>query len=1170
MSETRFVINLDFKGKAELVKILQEIGAERKIPVDVDLSKAKLGILRDLKQPLQDAFESFRSFATQAGFVISGVRQIYGVFEQTIGTVVRAAGEAEAAGIKLKGSLRATGLEVENNSARLSRFAASLQKVTVYEDDMLRASMAQLQNIARFGDVSQLEKATKAAIGLGNAFGIDLATAMDLVGKAAAGNTSMLGRYGIVLDETATQAEKFGQVLQIGMGYFPLAEEYAQSQMGSMEQLKNVWGDFLEVLGEGVLPVIQDLTNTLKPLIEAATAMSGEQKAMTVGLIILNALWIKSALAIMSQRAAFAALTIEQQKQVASMIMVLAVQKGAVLTSLSFSGAMKGLGAAFVAAGNGVKAFLASIGPVGWIIIGITAAYAGLTAIFKKNTAAMRDGISASKEALEMANDELQKKKDLANSTVKLASRYEELASKAKRSSKEQAELKGVNDKLQERYPALINSTGSYASKLDGVRIAAKNAKGELASLGRQMWNNSIEIAKLEVRDKRIEAFEVLKEFGWLDVAFTGARATALAALSGYKKELLSTADISADSLRVMATGFESLAGQTSHFTQREEAALQKAANLLRAAAIQKESIATMEKSGPPKEEKTEVETPGSGGGGGKEETKETKDDGRQAAVDRMMEQKRLEDAKFNQAEANRRAEIEAIEKQYEKEKALFSEKSEAFRLLRDKQDADIAAVNAKYDAEREKQVAEHYDQVKFYDSSYSAWKLAQIEKEGEQLFPVQEAARQVWIDEQKALFEAEKASWDNRPIEQFEAAYNDEMSHLSDLREMGLATYGEIADKSWEYYRSLKAIVEADGEVTQAEKDLLKIYLKRAQAAQLAVNRDSDQASYYNEMKFGLDDYYDYKHARIEEDVDEMDVSAEEKANLLKKRLGELDLEQHESNQKPIWNKMMDDLGVDPSQQQMIIGQFQVLADQISSIWNQLYANLDAAKQESLDKLEQRAKKERKTDVWLAAEKEKINAEYEKKVREMKKAEQAMQIVSAIMNTAEGVTNALTIKPAWLAPIMAAAIGALGVGQIALISQQKFAQGGAVKPGLFRGAGTSTSDSNLIAVSDNEYIMSARRVRELGLPLLDALNFGNQDSMRAAMAAFNYRLNRSVMNPTSAVVSNEGRGGSYSEGGRTHGLPASQAMPQNVVLVCDGRELARAVARGVKRIRTT
>jgi len=274
MSETRFVINLDFKGRADLDSILRQIGAEHKIPVDIDLSKAKLGIIRDLNQPLKEAIEGFRAFTTHAGFVISGSQKIYGVLQSTIGRVVGAAAEAQNAQIGLSGALRATGMEVEQNTRRLLGYASSLQKLTVYDDEMLAGSMAQMQNIARFGDVSTLETATKAAIGLSAAFGIDLATAMDLVGKAAAGNTAMLGRYGLVLDEGASQAEKFNQVLSRGLQYFPIAEQYANSQVGSMQQLRNAWGDFLETLGEGVLPVVKALTDTLKPMIDFATAMS--------------------------------------------------------------------------------------------------------------------------------------------------------------------------------------------------------------------------------------------------------------------------------------------------------------------------------------------------------------------------------------------------------------------------------------------------------------------------------------------------------------------------------------------------------------------------------------------------------------------------------------------------------------------------------------------------------------------------------------------------------------------------------------------------------------------------------------------------------------------------------------------------------------------------------
>jgi hypothetical protein len=93
----------------------------------------------------------------------------------------------------------------------------------------------------------------------------------------------------------------------------------------------------------------------------------------------------------MANRAAFAALTIQQQTYIASVIATAATLKGVTLGVVSFSSVMKALGASMMAAGRAVQGFLASIGPVGWIIIGITGAYAALNAVFKVNTKLMKN-----------------------------------------------------------------------------------------------------------------------------------------------------------------------------------------------------------------------------------------------------------------------------------------------------------------------------------------------------------------------------------------------------------------------------------------------------------------------------------------------------------------------------------------------------------------------------------------------------------------------------------------------------------------------------------------------------------------------------------------------------------------------------------------------------------
>ena len=157
---------------------------------------------------------------------------------------------------------------MENNARNLSSYADELMNVTIYDDEMIKNAMSTMQNIAKFSSVETLEQATKAAMGLADAFGMDLNTAMMLVGKAAAGNTAMLGRYGIVLDETASQEEKFNQVLQIGASYFSISEERAKSSTGKLEQLKNSWGELQEMLAGGIVPILSKTVDILKPLID--------------------------------------------------------------------------------------------------------------------------------------------------------------------------------------------------------------------------------------------------------------------------------------------------------------------------------------------------------------------------------------------------------------------------------------------------------------------------------------------------------------------------------------------------------------------------------------------------------------------------------------------------------------------------------------------------------------------------------------------------------------------------------------------------------------------------------------------------------------------------------------------------------------------------------------
>ncbi len=87
---------------------------------------------------------------------------------------------------------------------------------------------------------------------------------MMLIGRASQGQTQMLTRYGIILDENLTAQEKFNEVLKIGATAFELAEAEAETTSGSLKQMKNALGDIAEVIGQVFLPGMKSSAIAIK------------------------------------------------------------------------------------------------------------------------------------------------------------------------------------------------------------------------------------------------------------------------------------------------------------------------------------------------------------------------------------------------------------------------------------------------------------------------------------------------------------------------------------------------------------------------------------------------------------------------------------------------------------------------------------------------------------------------------------------------------------------------------------------------------------------------------------------------------------------------------------------------------------------------------------------
>ena len=172
------------------------------------------------------------------------------VTTRVVGQIVKAFAEQEAAVIRLNTALRVTGRYTEDGTRKIQAMSEEMQRLTTVSDEAALGISATLAQLATGLATDQLAEAQKAVIGLSEAFGLDLQSAAQLVGKTLSGEMNALGRYGIRVDDTASQQEKFNQIVRQTSGYFDVAVGATQSLSGQFAQAKNAAGELLETFGQ--------------------------------------------------------------------------------------------------------------------------------------------------------------------------------------------------------------------------------------------------------------------------------------------------------------------------------------------------------------------------------------------------------------------------------------------------------------------------------------------------------------------------------------------------------------------------------------------------------------------------------------------------------------------------------------------------------------------------------------------------------------------------------------------------------------------------------------------------------------------------------------------------------------------------------------------------------
>lgn len=212
--------------------------ATQQIVLEID-SKGSAKLVKDAKKVKKSWLE------TSANLTISfqGLKAVMGKLSSAFSYVVDDAIKFQKTSANLNATLSGQGLNVEKTRKGMDAFAKTTSLATGVSQDLILEQISLYSTMS--GGIKNYDKATKAAIGLANATGIDLNAAMRNIAKTTGGYAGELG-------EIIPELKNFTQEqLQAGKGVEYLSEAFAanltgavNTTVGSFERLNTIWGDF--------------------------------------------------------------------------------------------------------------------------------------------------------------------------------------------------------------------------------------------------------------------------------------------------------------------------------------------------------------------------------------------------------------------------------------------------------------------------------------------------------------------------------------------------------------------------------------------------------------------------------------------------------------------------------------------------------------------------------------------------------------------------------------------------------------------------------------------------------------------------------------------------------------------------------------------------------------
>lgn len=254
--------------KEVIIKIKSEYDSKGNVDAEKGLEKVEKKA-KDVgaasKQAGQQGALSMDGFAKGITKVLGSIAAIKGVIDFFTSSI-SAANENARAVNTLAAAYQAVGYTANGAMEQAQQFATKMQNLTGIADEAFLNAQRLLANYGVVG--SKAQEAIQAAYSLSIGKNIEFASAMDLVAKAAAGQTSALSRYGITLGDNVKEGEKFEATLgKINELFGATAQAAMGDTITKTNALKQAWGDFKEQVGaglnEGLAPVLEWLTTAM-------------------------------------------------------------------------------------------------------------------------------------------------------------------------------------------------------------------------------------------------------------------------------------------------------------------------------------------------------------------------------------------------------------------------------------------------------------------------------------------------------------------------------------------------------------------------------------------------------------------------------------------------------------------------------------------------------------------------------------------------------------------------------------------------------------------------------------------------------------------------------------------------------------------------------------------